>query len=92
MNMLKKMKCFLVEGGHMSDKCRNVRIVNGRTDMWKNMDVAGGDQMGNNTYVISGDKPSVPPDTHPQPCSPYPHQPRQYLQGILKVCFNFIAK
>jgi predicted Zn-dependent protease len=90
--MLQKLKCFLVEAGHISDKCRNIRIANGTTDMWKNMDLAGGDQMGSNTYVISENKSSVLPDTQPQPWSLYPHQPKQYLLEILKVGFNFKAE
>lgn len=96
--MFLKLKCFLIEG-HISDKCRNINIVNFRTDMWKNRNLAGGDQKDSKTYVISdakssasGAKSSVSPDAQPHPCILYPNQPKQYLLEILKVSFNFIAE
>jgi hypothetical protein len=79
----------------MSEKCRNIRITNQLTDMWKNMDLSGGDIVGSNTYVISDAKSSVSPDTQPQPCIFCSHEPKQCLVEvleILKVGFNFIAE
>jgi hypothetical protein len=82
--MLNKFKSFLVEGGHMSDSCRDVSIDNARTDFWKDMELAGEDRMGSKKYVA--------PDTYPQPCNLYLHQPRQFLLETLRVGFNFIAE
>jgi hypothetical protein len=82
------MKRVLVEQGRMGDKCRNARNVNGRTGMLKNINLAGGGQMGSKAYMESEDKSSVSPNTHPHRS----HKFKQYLREIPKVGFNFIAK
>jgi hypothetical protein len=92
MNVMKKLKRFLVEGGQAGDKGQYVYADNYRREMWENVSLAVGQWFNARTLAAIEAEGLVSPDTCPQACSVSSRQPELSLVQILMVGCNCTAE